>query len=63
VGIPPETTLLFKALVVTAVCLMQSPAFRARVFHRRRSGAVPADAGDDVADARPGATTAEVSAR
>ena len=36
IGIPPETTLLFKALVVTAVCLVQSPVFRARVFRRRR---------------------------
>jgi hypothetical protein len=35
IGIPPETNLLFKALVVTLVCLIQSPAFRARVFHRR----------------------------
>ena len=25
IGIPPETTLLFKALVVTVVCLLQSP--------------------------------------
>ncbi|MBE1491111.1 ABC transporter permease [Plantactinospora soyae] len=36
IGIPPETTLLFKALVVTVVCLLQSPAFRAKVFRRRR---------------------------
>ncbi|WP_326823715.1 ABC transporter permease [Streptosporangium sp. NBC_01756] len=36
VGVPPETTLLFKALVVTVVCLLQSPAFREKVFHRRR---------------------------
>jgi simple sugar transport system permease protein len=36
VGVPPETTLLFKALVVTVVCLIQSPAFRAKVFQRRR---------------------------
>ncbi|MCG5217836.1 ABC transporter permease [Streptosporangium sp. KLBMP 9127] len=36
IGVPPETTLLFKALVVTVVCLLQSPAFRAKVFHRRR---------------------------
>ncbi|MFJ2029642.1 ABC transporter permease [Streptosporangium sp. NPDC087985] len=36
IGVPPETTLLFKALVVTAVCLLQSPAFRQKVFHRRR---------------------------
>ncbi|GII00173.1 ABC transporter permease [Planobispora takensis] len=46
VGIPPETTLLFKALVVTVVCLLQSPAFREKVFHRRgrRPGASPASA-------------------
>src|ERR1044072_5926520 len=35
IGVPPETTLLFKALVVTAVCLLQSPAFRRRVFGGR----------------------------
>ncbi len=34
-GITPETTLVFKALVVIAVCLMQSPKFRA-VLSRRR---------------------------
>ncbi|MEU4575890.1 ABC transporter permease [Nonomuraea sp. ATR24] len=45
VGVPPETTLLFKALVVAAVCLVQSPAFREKVFHRRRrpSSARPAE--------------------
>jgi galactofuranose transport system permease protein len=37
IGIPPETTLLFKALVVTLVCLLQSPAFRAKVLQRRRT--------------------------
>jgi simple sugar transport system permease protein len=37
IGIPPETTLLFKALVVTLVCLLQSPAFRAKVLSRRRT--------------------------
>jgi simple sugar transport system permease protein len=37
IGVPPETTLLFKALVVTLVCLVQSPAFRAKAFrHRQR---------------------------
>ncbi|GAA1278830.1 ABC transporter permease [Sphaerisporangium rubeum] len=36
VGVPPETNLLVKALVVTAVCLLQSPAFRAKVFGRGR---------------------------
>jgi len=40
--VPPETSMLFKALVVTAVCLIQSPAFRAKVFQwRRRPGASP----------------------
>jgi simple sugar transport system permease protein len=37
IGIPPQTTLLFKALVVTLVCLLQSPAFRAKVLSRRRT--------------------------
>ncbi len=36
IGVPPETTLLFKALVVTAVCLVQSPAFRAKLLQPRR---------------------------
>lgn len=35
IGVPPETTLLFKALVVAAVCLLQSAAFRAKVFPQR----------------------------
>jgi len=35
IGIPPETTLVFKAVVVIAVCLIQSPAFRARLARRR----------------------------
>ncbi|MEV0589533.1 ABC transporter permease [Nonomuraea sp. NPDC050310] len=39
VGVPPETTLLFKALVVTAVCLIQSPAFRAKLLQRREATA------------------------
>jgi galactofuranose transport system permease protein len=37
IGIPPETTLLFKALVVALVCLLQSPAFRAKVLQGRRT--------------------------
>ena len=36
IGVPPETTLLFKALVVTLVCLVQSPAFRAKLMQPRR---------------------------
>jgi simple sugar transport system permease protein len=45
IGVPPETTLLFKALVVTVVCLIQSKAFRDKVFHRRRTAAPPAPSG------------------
>ncbi len=40
-GIPPEVTLLFKALVVTIVCLLQSPSFRAKVFRRRSRPVAP----------------------
>ena len=38
-GITPETTLVFKALVVIAVCLLQAPKFRAALARRgaRRS--------------------------
>jgi len=43
VGVPPETTLLFKALVVTVVCLIQSQAFRDKVFRRRRRSAPAAE--------------------
>jgi ribose/xylose/arabinose/galactoside ABC-type transport system permease subunit len=47
IGVPPETTLLFKALVVTAVCLVQSPSFREKAFHRRkRRPAAPSVAAD-----------------
>ncbi|MUL42490.1 ABC transporter permease [Streptomonospora sp. PA3] len=38
-GVPPESTLVFKALVVFGVCLLQSPRFRAQVAAPfRRSG-------------------------
>lgn len=56
VGVPPETTLVFKALVVMAVCLLQSPAFRAKVLSRkvpRRSG-TGGGARADVIVQRPG---------
>ncbi|MBP2389970.1 ABC transporter permease [Aeromicrobium fastidiosum] len=36
-GIPPETTLVFKAVVVIAVCLLQSPKARAVLVPRRRT--------------------------
>ncbi|MFI7615258.1 ABC transporter permease [Nonomuraea terrae] len=47
IGVPPETTLLFKALVVAAVCLIQSPSFREKVFHRRGRAVAPAPATDE----------------
>ncbi|WP_188195828.1 ABC transporter permease [Nonomuraea sp. SYSU D8015] len=47
IGVPPETTLLFKALVVTAVCLIQSPSFRAKVFRRRGRTAPPSPAAEE----------------
>jgi simple sugar transport system permease protein len=37
-GVPPETTLVVKAIVVTAVCLLQSAAFRAKVAKLLRGG-------------------------
>ncbi|MEU2614384.1 ABC transporter permease [Micromonospora sp. NPDC007271] len=39
-NIDPQTSLLFKAMVVIVVCLIQAPAFRAR-FRRRRGAAAP----------------------
>ncbi|GLX17064.1 MULTISPECIES: ABC transporter permease [Streptomyces] len=45
-GVPPETTLVFKAFVVVIVCLVQSPVFRARVMRRRAAAPrSPATAG------------------
>jgi simple sugar transport system permease protein len=35
IGIPPEVALLFKAVVVVILCLVQSPAFRAKVSRRQ----------------------------
>jgi simple sugar transport system permease protein len=48
IGVPPEVTLLFKAIVVIVLCLAQSPKFRTvfRAGYRRRrsvAAAVPAD--------------------
>ncbi|MGA5305707.1 ABC transporter permease [Nucisporomicrobium flavum] len=42
IGIPAETTLLFKAVVVVVLCLSQSAAFRAVVLRRRRTAGAPA---------------------
>jgi ribose/xylose/arabinose/galactoside ABC-type transport system permease subunit len=40
IGVPAETTLLFKAVVVVILCLSQSAAFRAAVFRRKRPASV-----------------------
>jgi simple sugar transport system permease protein len=42
IGVPVETTLLFKAVVVVILCLAQSSAFRAKVFRRRNTPPPPA---------------------
>ncbi|GAA1844316.1 ABC transporter permease [Asanoa iriomotensis] len=42
IGIPPEVTLLFKAVVVVVLCLVQAPAFRARFARRRPTAEVSA---------------------
>lgn len=41
-NISPQTSLLFKAVVVIAVCLIQAPGFRARFARRRGPAAAPA---------------------
>jgi simple sugar transport system permease protein len=40
-GVPSHRVLVFKAVVVALVCLVQSPAFRAKVSIRRRSRPTP----------------------
>ncbi len=45
VGIPPEVTLVFKAVVVILVCLPQAPKVRALLARRRRRPDGPATAG------------------
>jgi ribose/xylose/arabinose/galactoside ABC-type transport system permease subunit len=42
-GITPETTLVFKAVVVIAVCLMQAPRFRQLLRRRRDTGSARPD--------------------
>ena len=42
IGIAPEITLVFKALVVIAVCLLQSPVAQARMHRKRPTPATPA---------------------
>jgi simple sugar transport system permease protein len=43
-NISPQTSLLFKAIVVIAVCLIQAPAFRAKIAGRFRRRRPPAPA-------------------
>ncbi|WP_333768357.1 ABC transporter permease [Streptomyces sp. IBSBF 2435] len=54
IGVPTQTNLVFKAVVVIVVCLMQSSAFRAKVFgaRARRRGPVRKSQGA-AADAAP----------
>ncbi|MCZ7375809.1 ABC transporter permease [Micromonospora sp. WMMC250] len=44
--ISPQTSLLFKAVVVIVVCLVQAPAFRARFARRRRNVPPPTTVAD-----------------
>ncbi|MEV6300204.1 ABC transporter permease [Actinoplanes sp. NPDC051861] len=43
IGVPSDLTLLFKAVVVVALCLSQSPTFRAKVFGRFKARPVGAE--------------------
>jgi hypothetical protein len=39
IGVPPETTLVFKAAVVIVVCLLQAPKLTVRVPVPQKAGA------------------------
>jgi galactofuranose transport system permease protein len=65
-GITPEVTLVFKAIVVIAVCLLQAPKFR-QLLRRRRTGPGPVTAAGDISapvadDASPAPHTDKVRA-
>src|SRR3954451_18770287 len=47
-GIPPESIMLFKALVVLVVCLLQSPAFRRKFGRRHAQPVTPAPSPEKV---------------
>ncbi|HEY6645890.1 MAG TPA: ABC transporter permease [Mycobacterium sp.] len=49
-GITPETTLVFKVVVVIAVCLLQAPRFRRLLRRRRRAALHPAVPEPEVAE-------------
>jgi simple sugar transport system permease protein len=59
-GITPETTLVFKAVVVIAVCLMQAPKFRRMLRRRRGKPEHPSPPAAEVAT--PARTTDKVAA-
>ena len=52
-GITPETTLVFKALVVIAVCLLQAPKFRALLSRRRTPHGPRSDARPPLPQSQP----------
>ncbi|MBP1817604.1 ABC transporter permease [Mycobacterium sp. OAE908] len=60
-GITPETTLVFKAVVVIAVCLMQAPKFRRLLRRRRATAGQPTIPNDDVAESAPRTDTVAAS--
>ncbi|MET9849488.1 ABC transporter permease [Streptomyces ossamyceticus] len=62
IGVPTQTNLVFKAVVVIVVCLLQSPKFRAKVFGAKfgpKSGA--ASGGSAAAGPAKTVTTAEAA--
>ncbi|WP_408007742.1 ABC transporter permease [Pseudalkalibacillus sp. A8] len=48
IGIPPETNLLVKAIVVIIVCLLQSPEFRQKVRWPRTKKTLKKETGDSI---------------
>lgn len=53
IGVPTQTNLVFKAVVVIVVCLLQSPKFRAKVFRSRAGAAPPAAPAPAAAEPAP----------
>lgn len=48
IGVPSQGTLVFKAIVVICVCLLQSPSFRTKLFRRRSPHRTPESAPKNV---------------
>lgn len=59
IGVPTQANLVFKAVVVIVVCLLQSPVFRAKVLARRPRTARPG--GPAATTAQPPQTPQEVT--